>query len=235
MRLTLVKSLFAAAGLFAAIGSASAAPVNLITNGSFESGLAGWTLTGSPTVAGPSTNPIVAITYGAAAAYPIGAYGEAVPVPNDASFSPDAPGTRGAYFVDDNAVNQGLTQTIFLTAGNYRVGFDAYLPFNGMSNANNATFSAQIAGISLASFSLGSGSAGVWNSFTGLATVGTSGFYSTSFLFNSFGFPAKDVVIDRVYVIASDTGGLVIPEPESLALFGIAAVGLVAARRRKSK
>ena len=231
MRITLLQSLLAT-GVCIAAGNVAAAPVNLVTNGSFENGLVGWVQTGFPTTATATTTPIVAITYGSTAAYPTSAFGEAVPVPNDVSQSPDAAGTHGAYFVDDNAVNEGLSQSIFLAAGNYRVGFDAYAPFNGFNNPNDATFAAQIAGATLASYAVSSVSPGVWTAFSGLTTVGTAGLYSASFVFNSFGYPAKDVVIDRVYVIAADP--LAVPEPGSAALGGIALAGLVVARRRKS-
>ncbi|MEO8935697.1 MAG: PEP-CTERM sorting domain-containing protein [Burkholderiaceae bacterium] len=234
MNIARLTTVLSAAVLTSIAGTAIAAPVNLITNGSFESGLSGWTQTGFPTTYTPTTTPIAAITYGSNAAYPVGAFGEAVPVPNDASQSPDAAGMHGAYFVDDNAVNEGLSQSIFLAAGSYRVGFDAYAPFNGYSNPNDATFAAQIAGATLASYAVSSTTAGVWTAFTGLANIVTPGFYSASFVFNSFGTTAKDVVIDRVYVIAStDTGGQSIPEPSTIALLGLAVAGLVAARRRK--
>ncbi len=229
-----LKSLLVATFLGAATSSAVAAP-NLITNGSFESALAGWTLTGSPLITSPTTFPIVAITYGSASAYPTGAFGEAVPVPNDITVSPDAAGTRGAYFVDDAAVNQGLSQSIFLAAGNYRIGFDVYAPANGYSNPNDATFAAQIAGVSLANFAVSTRPSTTWLNFSGLATIVSSGFYSASFVFNTPGRgAAKDVVIDRVFVVATDeTGGRVIPEPGSLSLIGLALVGLAVVRRRK--
>ena len=229
MRITLLKSLLA--GLcIAAAGSASAAPVNLVANGSFESGLAGWTASGTTL-----SNPAVAIFYGAALPYPNGAYGEAVPAPTNATASPDAAGSRGAYFVDDGSINESLGQSIFLAAGSYRIGFDVYAPNNGYANANDAMFSAQIAGIDLANYAVSTRPSVTWTNYSALVTIASSGFYSASFVFNTPNAgAAKDVVIDRVYVIATDeTGGRVIPEPGSLALVGVALAGLVAVRRRK--
>jgi len=235
MKTNFLKTLCATAVLGFAASSAQGVP-NLISNGSFESGLTGWTQTGSPIVSSPSTFPIVAITYGSATPYPTGAYGEAVPAPTNATLSPDAAGTRGAYFVDDHAVNQGLSQSIFLAAGSYRIGFDVYAPANGYANFNDASFSAQIAGITLANYMVSTRTSTVWTNFSGLATIVNAGFYLASFVFNTPGQGvAKDVVIDRVFVVASDeTGGRVIPEPGSLALFGIALVGLATARKRRN-
>ena len=66
------------------------ASANLLTNGSFESNLAGWT-------PASASNPVTIVTYNALP----GAYGELIPTDNAASQSPDAAGTKGAYFVND--------------------------------------------------------------------------------------------------------------------------------------
>jgi hypothetical protein len=167
------KALLAVAAVAAAATSPAAA-VNLITNGSFENGLAGWTLVNSNT----SAFPPVVISYGPGQAYPNGAFGEAVPAANAATLSPDAAGARGAYFVEDLANNQGLQQLTPLLAGNYRVGFSAFLPFNGLNNVNNASFTAMIQGISVTSFTIdGTSVGGTWVNFSRVGQILIPGFY----------------------------------------------------------
>jgi hypothetical protein len=220
-------------GLLAVVcGAASAAPVtNLVTNGSFEigtNGLQGWTIGGTRQTQDP-----VAIFYGRAEDYPNGAFGEAVSVNNASTLSPDAVGARAAYFVDDFAVNQSLSQTINIaTAGLYQIGFSAYAPANGFGNRVDARFSGVIAGVSLANYMVGTGSRTTWQTFFGVTNL-AAGLNEVKFTFNTNGAPAKDIVIDNVYVIANPTSQ--VPEPGSLALLGLGLAGLAAVSRRKQK
>jgi hypothetical protein len=71
------------------------AAVNLVTNGSVENGLTGWTFSGSG-VGG--FGAVVVPTDGSTP----GPFGDVVP-PDPFTFSPDAAGTHGVYFVDDAA------------------------------------------------------------------------------------------------------------------------------------
>lgn len=202
-----------------------AAP-NLVTNGSFETGLSGWTQGG---VVGGGF-PAVAINYGAAQPYPIGAFGEAVPADNAVgNISPDAAGNHAAYFVDDNSTNESLSQLVFLTAGSYQIGFDAYAPQNGYNNGGDASFSGVVAGVTLASYNVSQGPATLWQHFSGIANIAVDGNYSVAFTFNTFGGVSKDIVIDRVYITTAP-----VPEPETYALMlaGLGALAFVARRRK---
>src|SRR4051812_28712963 len=69
------KFLISIAALSAATQANAA--VNILSNGSFESGFSDWVVGGSNGNAAP-----VVIEYGQGGAYPVGAYGEAVPAVN---------------------------------------------------------------------------------------------------------------------------------------------------------
>ncbi len=238
-RLTIVSLMSAAAVLgIAAPGSAA---VNLIVNGSFEAGdFTGFTHTGTAGLA----DPAVVLNYNSAASYGQGggAYGEAVPFDNSVSASPDVVGLHAAYFVADYANNESISQLTALHSGNYRIGFSAYLPQNGANNGFDATFAGSIIGVDVASFTASQVGATQWYNFSGVAQIVTSGNYLTSFTFNSFGAPAKDFVIDRVFVIATNdeatylippTPTSAIPEPAVWSLM-IAGFGMTGFSMRRS-
>jgi PEP-CTERM motif len=231
-------------------GSAFAA-TNLVANGSFEGPTGAlpmdWSLGGTVS----DHAPPVAVQYNQSSNYPSGAQGEAVPTDNAVSLSPDAAGQNGVYFVTEEAKNLSLFQVSHMTPGSYEIGFDGYDTLNGNMQPHDATLTANIAGVELANFDLASIDPGIWASHSGVAKITTAGDYLVSFTFNTPDTPAdpdpanpgreynaKDVVIDRAYVIADAAGGGVTipsaaaPEPATWVLM-ISGFGLVGSLMRR--
>ena len=238
----MIRYLLATAAIAAAIVAVPAtATTNLIVNGSFENGFNGFTYSTQSS----ESNPAVVLLYNNAAGYGTngGAYGEAVPTNPNASAGGDAAGTHAVYFVDDGAINETLSQKTKLGIGHYEVGFSVYLPHNGFNNAGDATFSGKILSATVADFTASATAAGTWLSFSGVADITKAGYYSTSFVYNTFGTgAAKDIVIDQVYAIATTKDATVevppttqVPEPKTWALMlaGFALVGSALRRRAK--
>lgn len=242
-----LAALLVAAGL-AGAGARPALATNFIVNGTFAQssatagggGFYGWTVASAPGAQAPGKGPQIIATNGVTR----GPFGDVIAPDTATSPDPDTgkAGGYAAYFVDDTAT-QTLTQRFWLPAGTYEVGFDLYATSSGYNNLNNALFSASIAGTTITSANVSSYPKATWEHFGANATVQSAGWYAASFTFTSGAVPAKDIVIDDVYVINPPSlpgGGTVVtasvPEPGAIAatwaLFALGAP-LIAARRRR--
>jgi hypothetical protein len=234
-----MKKFVVAAAVAALVAGGSTAPAfasNLLVNGSFESGLSSWT---AANIGVTNSNPVV-IEYGQASNYPTGAYGEAVPAVSSptviGSFvNPgyDPVGTHGLYLSSDTGT-QTISQSVALAAGSYTFGFDFYLPANGVANINGATFEAFVGAQSLGSFSASDYTAQKWYTFTGSMSLVDAGTFTFSFMAN--GNPAKDFVIDRVFLAPTSEQQSGVPEAGTWAMMvvGFGAIGAASRRRRTS-
>lgn len=203
----------------------AASAQNLLTNGSFESGLAGWTAFGPGSAFLPTLIPTGATSTQFNTFVPL----NTTPVLNP---NTDAPGSNAVYFVDDS-VSQTLFQTLPSVApGTYLVGFDFFLPENARVNPANSSLTVSF-GSTFASLLIGVG--GGWqNIATTVTLTGNPNAVTFSFGFVPTGsvLPppvfGKDIVIDRAYVIP-------VPEPTTYALFGagLLAIGFLAHRRKQ--
>jgi hypothetical protein len=216
LRILLVASV---AVLFAAAGTANA---DIVTNGTFSSGLSGWTTAGS------GTTPGIGIT--------VINLSSTVPATQFGDIIPNAPGgtSNAVYFVDDNTTNEVLSQNITLAANTtYNLTFDLWATDSGAGNAGNFLLTDAVGVIASSSFGNASqpGSStvpvGAWTLETLHFTTGAATAYALDFDFDAGSTPSKDVVLTNVAINSA------VPEPSSIILFGsglFAAAGVI--RRR---
>lgn len=200
----------AAAIAFATSGSI-AAPI--VTNGSFESGLTGWT------TAGGGTTPGIGITVITTGGVNSTGYGDNVPIYD---------GTHAVFFVDDNA-NETLSQSVSLAGGTaYTLSFALFATRSGAANQYSFSLKDWLGADLLATNSSASVPVGVWTPYSYSFVAPSTGNFLLAFNFTSGATPAKDVLLDAVNITA-------VPEPASWAmmLMGMGALGLAMRQRRR--
>lgn len=194
-----------------ALASPAAAVTNLVTNGIFENGLAGWTETD-----GNANSTVLLI-------------GASDPVSTNPS--PDAAGSTAAIFQTDTGFNV-LSQGVSLIAGHtYSVGFD-YVGA-GYQNPNRFAFSLTLDGQTLTTLGSSTVSNTQWATTDLLTTATSTGISNLAFVFNGYGNYAKDIAIDRVYLIDTTSA---VPEPATWAMMigGFGMVGAALRRKRRA-
>lgn len=204
-----------AAVLIAGLSLSTSASADIVTNGSFEQGLTGWTTSG-----GAGTTPGIGITVITTGGANSTGYGDNVP---------NYDGNQAVFFVDDNA-NQSLSQGVLLNGGvTYALSFALFATVSGANNPFTFTLTDAL-GLLITNVN---GSAtvpvGAWTNYSYNFIAPTDGSYTLNFNFVSGQTPAKDVLLDGVAIAAA------VPEPSTWAMMilGFCGLGFLALRRKQ--
>jgi hypothetical protein len=200
--------------LIAALAVSTSASAAIVNNGSFESGLAGWTQTGS------GITPGIGITVLTTGGTNTTGYGDNVP---------NYEGTQAAFFVDDNA-HEDLVQSVSLVGGtSYDLSFALFATASGANNPFSFTLANSV-GSNVLSLTNGASTdvpVGVWTSYGYTFTAPADGSYLLNFDFVSGATAAKDVLLDAVNIAES------VPEPSTWAMMILGFFGIGFRRYRR--
>lgn len=205
------------------VATSPATAANLVDNGSFESGFAGWEYLSDD----PDLSPAI-VNYGTSG----------IPADNSDSRSPDPVGQQAAWFSSAIGSLQFVGSFVNLTPGSYDYGFSLYLPDNNPDNGGEASLTFEFLLTPLLTLDLTSLPSGTWLHHAGSTQVTTTAAFDLALVFERDGLPSRDIVIDRVYMTRqgyTPPPPSVIPEPAAWAMF-IAGFGIVgsAMRRRRT-
>ncbi|PPQ32302.1 hypothetical protein CCS01_15795 [Rhodopila globiformis] len=193
------------------------ASATIVTNGGFDAGLTGWTVTGS------GTTPGIGVTVVTLGGTNTTGYGDNVP---DYNVS-----THAAFFVDDNAT-ETISQWVTLSPyTQYTLSYALFATQSGALNPNPFIISSAVYGAPGSYLTFENSAAGTnvpvgqWTTESTSFTTDANTMYNLGFSFQSGGTPAKDVLLTAIAV----------PAPASIACFGVGMIGLAAVRHQRRR
>jgi hypothetical protein len=128
----MLKGLLGTTALVGMLAVSTTASASIITNGSFDNGLTGWTVTGVGTTPG---NGVRVVTLGGTNTT---GYGDAVPYYNTS--------THAAFFVDDNAF-ESISQALTLAPNTqYNLSYGLFATRSGAANPFSLILTSQVDG-----------------------------------------------------------------------------------------